>query len=661
MRSENLSSNEKEELMEAEVMETAAADRMVGGRRIMKSSLFSGMWMKTLYRRDTLLAFVGFMAYFSVCILPLILNFRNFEGVSDYYASTLAGGISIVPFIACGYAVTLSVMLFSYLHSGPSAAALHSFPVTRGKLFRSTLMTGTVLLLLPVLLTAIGMFVFGRFIPAQTISFDPETDILSYEVEVIGNGRAMLYPSKVLSLINCLKWFIDTAVGSMFVFAISNLAGIVAGKDIIHALLACLLNSIVMIVCLLCDLYERAFILGANGSIFTEFYQYTNPFLWYAAKRDGMLGLSSIPMMVIFIAVIVLITLFTGFLYKKIKLEREQDATVFPVVSDMLVIFLSFCMMSLFGAVSAELTPGEHAVYQMAPFLLGCAVGGIPSFIVFRMIADSSVRILRVKTLMTFIAFVMVTAAVLALTCFDITGQADRVPEPSDVAKATVHTMAPFDTDITLSDTESIKDLTALHKAVLGHKDFVSRDEYEPDTIRVTIKYKLKNGTSLNRSYNIKSQTLHDVRQAASELASGEEYTGKVDNYLRKVILNADSAGIDSSKGYADIRKDDIRPLLTAYLEDYKKNGSDYYFLLTLNGVNSNTDITFTNNGTGSFSVSPKGHDSGIADESLYLTVAFGEKDKHFQKILKENGYAKELKRSEKEYDTNEVSEDEAA
>ena len=640
MKSENLSSN----------METSASEI----RSEYKPSAFSGMWMKTLYRRDTLLAFVAFMAYFSVCILPLILNYWNFSSVSDYYVSVLSSSLSPVPFISCGYAVVLSVMLFNYLHNGASAAGLHSFPVTRGKLFRSTLMTGTVLLLLPVLLTAVVMFAFGLFIQPQHVAFDAETEVLSIGMEAAGRNSAILYPGRVLSALNCLRWFIDTAVGSLFVFAISNLAGIVAGKDIIHALLACLLNSIVVIVCMLCDMYERAFILGSDGSVFTEIMQYSNPFLWYAAKRGDMLDFKAIPMMLVFIAVTVLITLFTGFLYKRIRLEREQDATVFPVVSDMLVIFLTFCVMSLFGVVSAELSPGEHATYPLIPFLLGCIVGGVPSFIVFRMIADSSVRIIRVRTLITFIALLAVTAAVFAFTIFDVTGQTGRVPEPSSVEKVKVHTMAPFDTDVTLSDTESVKALTALHKTVLDHKNFVTGSDYDPDSIKVSMSYKMKNGSSLKRSYYIKAQTLKDVRKAASDFAAGDEYTEKVDNYLRKVIINAYSAGIDSSKGYTEIKKDDIRPLLTAYLKDYTTNGSDYYYRVKLLAPGSDVTYNFTSSGAAVINVSPDTANEQLAiDDSLFFSGCFGEKDKNVHKFLEKNGYAKELKKSEKEYDEN--------
>ena len=601
-------------------------------------SLFSGMWMKTLYRRDLLLAFVAVMAYFSVCIMPLILYFRDFGGVYEYYDSMFKGGISLTPFISGIYAITLSVMLFSYLHSGSSAAALHSFPVTRGKLFRSTLMTGTVLLLGPALLAAVGMFIFGMFMPSS--------------LTTVGDVSRQIAPGQCLSAVNCLRWFIDTSVGSLFMFAIANLAGIVAGKDVIHALLAYLLNSIIAIIFLLIDMYERAFILGSDGSSLAELAQYTNPFIWYAAKRDGALDIKSMPMMLAFIAATILITLFTGLLYKKIKLEREQDATVFPVVSDMLVIFLTFCTMSLFGMVSAELTPNQSPVYQIVPFIIGCIVGGVPSFIVFRMIADSSVRILNIRALITFIALLAITAAVFAFTLFDITDQAGKVPEPSDVSRVTVHTMAPFDTDLTLSDGDSIKDSIALHKAVLAHRTDVERDEYSSGTATVTLNYKLKNGASLKRSYYIDTYKLRDVREAASELAAGDEYNKEIDNYIRKVILNAYSADVTSSKGYADIAKDDIRPFLMAYMKDYRANGSDYYYSMKVSDLSSDLSKDYTHDSIASANINPDtSADHIVVDDSLYMNIYIGEKDKHVHKFLKKNGYAKELEKSEKEYD----------
>lgn len=613
------------------------------------NSMFSDMWIKTLLRRSFLLAFVAFMAYFSVCIMPLILSFRHFEGLGSYYEAVLKGGFNFVPFIAGTYAVVLSVMLFNYLHSSSSAAALHSFPVTRGRLYRSTLAAGMLLLLLPVFLTAVVMFALGQFMP-ETVTVLGADDVMSFGMVSAGNGKVRIDPGEALSLINCLKWFIDTTVGSLFIFAVSNLAGIVAGKDVIHALLACLLNSIVGIICLLAEVYANGFILGSSGTGLMVLAQKSNPFIWYMAERDGMLSLKALPMMAVFVAVTVVLILLTGLLYGMIRLEREQDATVFPVVSDMIVIFCSFCIMSLVGVVSAELAPGDSGVYPMIPFILGCAVGGVPAFIVFRMIADSSVRILNLRTLFTFAAFVAITAAVLAFTCFDITHQTDKVPEPSDVAKVTVHTMKPFDTEVTLSESDSIQAAADLHKVLLNHKDAMSREDYSDNMMQVTLDYKMKNGLTFSRSYNIDAFKYKDVRQAASDFAAGDEYTTQIELYLTKVALNADSSSVDSSTGNVEIRKEDIKPLLMAYLEDYKVNGSDHYYTLAAKDSLADPNTSFTKNRTGTITVSPVIKNDALPDDSMYFNGYFAGKDKHVHKFLKKRGYAKKLIKSEEEY-----------
>ena len=209
------------------------------------SSMFgiSGMWMKTLWRRDIIVCFVAFIAYFCVTILPMIFNFRSFNLISGYYEEMLlTSELSPAAFITLIYAISLSVMLFDYLHNTASTAALHSFPVTRGKLFRTTVAVGTALLLIPILLIALAMFAAGQLMPP------------------VANSTGMVVPSDILSFTKCAGWFIDTAVGALFIFAVSNLAGVIAGKNIIHALLAYLLNGIVAIVLLLIDTYESSFI-----------------------------------------------------------------------------------------------------------------------------------------------------------------------------------------------------------------------------------------------------------------------------------------------------------------------------------------------------------------------------------------------------------------
>ena len=607
MRSENLSSN--------------------------KGSLFglSGMWVKTLYRRDLIVAFVAFLAFFSATILPLILTFNDFGTVSEYYVSVMQSTFSPVPFIAAIYAIALSVMLFDYLHGTASAAGIHSFPVTRGKLFRSTVFTGTVLLLLPVLLTGIFLFVFGRIMPPSVHS------------DVVAD------PARVLSAVNVLKWFIDTAIGSLFTFAVANLAGIIAGKNIIHALLAYLLNGIAAVTCVIIDTYATSFILGVENTPFMQLAVKTHPFLWFMAEREGMLTFDW--MIVIFIAVTVVITIFTGLLYKTIKLEREQDATVFPLVSDLLVIYCSFCSLSGIGLICAQLMARESATLPIMPFLIGGLIGSIPSFIIYRMIAESSVRIFNMRSVVNLAALAAVTAIVIALTCFDVTGQADRIPDASEVSRVQITAMAPFDNEqLSLSDSQSVSDVIGLHKAVLDSKKGTSAYS-EDSNMTVHMSYTLKNGSTLDRTYYIKRNDA-DVNSAAEKLCSGDEYQSKLEVYIRKLILNADYASVYTGKAEVNIADEDIRPLLMAYLKDTRANGFTYYSSLEKNDLTVDNEQDYSDSKTGMINISHEMSENWTEEmESLNAGLSFGKKDSHVHRFLKKKGYDKEIAKQEAKFD----------
>ena len=585
----------------------------------------SDMWVKTLYRRDLIVAFVAFVALFSVTMLPLILTFNDFESVSDYYVSVMESSFSPVPFIAVLYAISLSGMLFDYLHGSASAAGIHSFPVTRGKLFRSTVVTGSILLLLPFLLTGILMFIFGHIMPYSG-------------AEAAG----------IFSAVNIIKWFIDTAIGSLFTFAIANLAGIIAGKNIIHILLAYLLNFITASTCVIIDTYAKSFILGTEDTGFMQLAAKSHPFIWYMADRQGMLTFDW--MIVIFIALTIVITVLTGLLYKKIKLEREQSATVFPLVSDLLVIYCSFCSVSGIGLICAQLVAGDSTPLPVAPFLIGGLIGSIPSFIVYRMIAESSVRIFNLRSAVNLVALAAVMVVVIALTCFDVTGQTEKVPDASEVSRVQIAAVAPFDSKLTLSDSQSVDDVIALHKAVLDNREETS-SYGESSYINVSVDYTLKNGTSLKRSYYINSG-VDDVRNAAEKLCSGDEYQSKIEVYIRRLILNADVVSVYTGKAEVNIADEDIRPLLMAYLKDSGTNGFKYYSDLAKDDEAGDTERDFSESKSGAINVSHEMHGEWTEEmEGLNASLDFGEKDSHVHRFLEKKGYLKEITKQEAKFD----------
>ena len=58
----------------------------------------------------------------------------------------------------CVYAVVLAVLLLHYLHQPKMTTALHGLPVSRNVLFGSTLLSGFVLLLVPIVINVLFVF-----------------------------------------------------------------------------------------------------------------------------------------------------------------------------------------------------------------------------------------------------------------------------------------------------------------------------------------------------------------------------------------------------------------------------------------------------------------------------------------------------------------------
>ncbi len=594
-----------------------------------KGSVFglSGMWMNMMLKRDMIIMFVALAAYFLACIFPVILYFHDFRTVSSYMSDLITSGFTLVPFISAIYSIVVSVMLFDYLHSGASCAGAHSFPLTRGKLYRSSLATGTILLLAPLALIAAGMFVLGLVAPASR-----DAD-----------------PAVILSGAACAKWFIDNALGSLFMFAIANLAGILAGRNVIHVLLAYLLNGIIGTVCILIDSYAESFIIGAKGAGLADKALYSNPFTWYMGVRQGALSVKDIPMMLAFFAAAVVITVITGILYKKIKLEREQNATVFPLVSDFLVILCSFCNMSAFGLLIATLAGNGATVLPLKVFLVASLISGVASFAVFRMIADSSVRIFHPRALVNFLAFALVTCVIFAFTCFDITGQADKVPVASEVSKVTVNTGGGFSTEIELTEPESIEKAISLHKTLLSDKEKLS-GEGGDRVLDLYIEYEMKDGSGLERVYRIDDiGKFREAAEKADDLMRCDEYMEKCQKIVDRIAFsNTAALSINTDTASVAVEPEDKMPLLTAYMKDRKENTVTYYQNLYFND-NYDENLGFDEQQEGVISCDSE-FDINPENDNDYdnLSLFFGKKDRHVLKFLKEKGYIEKIAKLEK-------------
>ena len=213
--------------------------------------------------------------------------------------------------------------------------------------------------------------------------------------------------------------------------------------------------------------------------------------------------------------------------------------------------------------------------------------------------------------------------------------------------------MTPFKTEISLKESDSITTVIGLHKAILAHKDEQDAFADTDNTLSISMRYTLKSGNTLARRYTVDASRMKDVLKAADKLGSSEEYIKKVENYTHKVGLHAaDGNYIYTGRSDLNIAKEDVRPLLQAYMEDYKVNGFRYYYDLAKRAVSDTTNWDYINNRTGmiDISIDPSFNDSNnVLFDSNEACFNFGKKDKNTLAFLKENGYHKKIMKAEAE------------
>lgn len=455
----------------------------------------SKAWYKENFRRFWVLPLLEFLALFLINILPIILNYSKFENVSDYTETTMSGCNVANIFVFCAVSIVISASVFSYIHGVASSTMIHSMPITRRKLFRASFFSGLIMLIVPVILTSLlFMVVSGAHISPEAVKM--HTDSSSYDI---------------ITLKAVCIWILESSVMAAFVYAMSNLAGILAGNRLIHVLLAMFINGLPFVLLELVQIYESNFLFGYPDEENLLAFSYVSP-VSMAAGKCGQAGYLDIYSYLIYVAVIVAVTLLTSWLYTRIKLERERSACVFPIVSDIVCILLTFICMSLLSLlITSSISETDNGLIQRIPFIVVCIASSVFIYMICRMIADGTTKIFSKVNLKKFGIYVIVVAVFFVFTIFDITGYQQRVPQASKIASVTIESNYAVQSRIHLSSRESVSDVVSLQNAILSeykNQDFGSASNGESEASDVlSIKYELKNGKTMRRSYTLPDYT----------------------------------------------------------------------------------------------------------------------------------------------------------
>ncbi len=452
-----------------------------------KSKLFSAALFKENFKRFWPMEIVAFLIYFLSGPYIIIS-----DGYSRYFVRTIVNNTHI---IFLGMSLIMPVIccaeVFNYLNIPAAANLVHTQPFSRRTLFITNFLSGYAMTLAPAAATAVILM------------------ILSAAMK--GSGDDISYGP-----LNFAVWLLTAAVVMLFVYAVSALASAVSGTTIIQILTSFAFNFLPAALYVSFVGYANTFSFGySTGSNFEDWIRVFNPWTVFISTSDMKDSEFFTALLVYGIAGIALAA-FAMFVYSKRPLERTGDSYVFIPVQWVIGFLISFFASTLVGLILYD-------SFSYAGFIFGGAIG----FIASQMIVRKTLRIMDRQTAKAALVFILVMVLIIGGFALDILGISRYTPSVQQIENASVNCIVLNNGRYAIFASEQdLATVVSLHRDILSNRR--NLDKNSDMTLYAEIMYKLKNGKTVMRHYNLPVSYLETSREMESLYNSTRPDAGKI-------------------------------------------------------------------------------------------------------------------------------------
>ncbi len=437
----------------------------------LKTSFCKGSIIKSDFKRLWWIPALHTLLTFLFSTLTIITDFYNNslhyigrdENIlhwfyDDFYALAL-----IVP-------VILGVLLFSYMQTGKASTFAHSLPVSRGTQFVSHIVSGLIMILIPLVFNSAVLLVMRLDVDFAKLFTIMQLVKIMWEV--------ILYSLVAFSGAVCVSFMMGNTIASIIFTYVFGVLPLVA------------------------ELFINFF---ASTQLHGYAYDRNYSIMEFLYVEAGNVAKWSNSLLYLVISIL----LFgAGYgMYKLRNLENHSEIVAFPKLRPVFIYGAGICCGCVGFAYFNGIWGTENALL-LIPF-------GILGIIIAQMIVKKSFKVPEVyKPILGYSAFILV---IFVIFTFDLTGYEHRIPQLDDVEYVTFFQEGindgryseywarngreyrpkyPYSPDI--KDKETIEDVIWLHKCMTDIKD----TKYDRNDI-VYLTYHLTNGKTLKRQYNV--------------------------------------------------------------------------------------------------------------------------------------------------------------
>jgi ABC-2 type transport system permease protein len=476
-----------------------------------KTSLFR----REMFKRD--FRHVGWISILFFCSLAFTLPLQLLMAFNDDYRIDASGAglfdstfmfelqfmfLFLMP-------VLMAVFLFRYIHVKGASDFIHSLPISREHLFRHHVLSGLILLIVPILVNSLILFMFYLFADVSTF----------YSINQLG------------------YWTLMMIIVSILTFMICVFAGTLTGISAVQAVLTYILMLLPAGIYVLVAVHISFFIAGLSDLALLDhtignYSPIVKVFQFYPDQaQGGFLPVNSIMLFIYFIASVVFY--FAGkAIYKKRPLEVASQTIAINLLKPVFQFGMTFCFALVGGTYFGE------TQLMLSWLIFGYVVGGLIGYFLSSMVLDKSWRVFQVQYLKGLFVYGGTAGIVIGILPLFWLNYESYVPEMSNVKNVYIGDSV-FQLEDLMANTspDLIESEEAIGAVIQLQKEMIKKnDQFNSRGKRYFISYELENGDHVQRTYQIDRK---EVQASLKRVMETEDY-----KELTYPVLNSDSSKV---------------------------------------------------------------------------------------------------------------------
>lgn len=485
-----------------------------------------------------------------VYLYSVIADYMDRSQNLIYDFSELFANLSILAAIAVtAFFILLLYINFGYLYKKSASDFFHALPLKRSTLLLVRFLGSYISALIPLTVAYIGAFSLTAL------------DYVSADISVM--LKSYFFTAAMMLLLGLFTLVFILISGAVF-DSITALISVNIGIPIIAMFIASLCES---------HLY------GFIGGDYTDLFSYTTPF-GYALLRLISANsdyyetetLFTLPRIIFTLFVIIALAALNVFIYNRRKSEKLGGSYAFKIVPEIVGIIISaigcFIMAYIFSS-----RPEDFM------FWIAGAVGAVLTSTVYFASINRGFKKIKNSVLIGIISFVMLIITNFGIM-FDIFGWEYCLPEINDIATVSIRCYNEY------IDVKNIDLAVELNKEIVKENNSYSGNGYIE---YFTFEYKLKNGKTVERSYNVNQNVAVEQKNRIVNEELPRQIMEDYNEIKEKNIEDWSVSGyLYDNGGYIgdfelEIDSQTAEKLIYAYIDDLKTLGNEGY-LIDYNG-----------------------------------------------------------------------------